>query len=278
MRSLRLAPAALALLSCVLVLAVAPAQAAAAAEPAPHASVALTSAAEQFERLHQELNLRVTEMMSSPADTASQESTFASPVQPDFRQQYRKEGSMALNRAAARVRRLLPAIAPILRQEGVPEEFAAIVLVESGGLPAALSSAGARGLWQLMPATARRYGLVVSTVQDDRLDLEKSTRAAARYLRDLHAQFGDWRLAFAAYNAGEQTLVRALARASQMRQVQQRQLATGVTDSDFASASMYLPAETRAYVPAVVSAVQLLKAGRWEHPGKALVVFAEARF
>lgn len=272
----RLAQAVRVLLSCVLVFAVAPARVAA-TEPA-HASAAFSSLTEQFERMHQELNLRVTEMMSSPVDTASQESSYGSLVQPDFRQQYRKEGSTALSRAAVRVRRLLPSIAPILNQEGVPEEFAAIVLVESGGLSAALSSKGARGLWQLMPATARRYGLVVSAMQDDRLDLEKSTRAAARYLRDLHAQFGDWQLAFAAYNAGEQALARALTRASRNRLARQRNLPETAPVSDFASASMYLPAETRAYVPAVVSAAQLLKTGNWDRPSKALVVFAEARF
>jgi hypothetical protein len=218
-------------------------------------------AGEQFERIHQELNLRLAEILAAPVSPA--QAAQPAPVpEPNFRG-HQKEGSAALSRAAIRVRRLLPTIVPILRQEGVPAEFGAMVLVESGGLPAALSPKGARGLWQLMPATARRYGLVVSPEQDDRLDLEKSTRAAARYLRDLRAQFGNWELVLAAYNTGEQALGRALARAS---------------GSGFASASIYLPAETQAYVPAVSSAMQLLKTGSSEPSGTALVVFAEARF
>jgi soluble lytic murein transglycosylase-like protein len=228
-------------------------------------ATAAPAGGEQFEQLHKELELRVAEILAAPPAPTSEL---------DFRGQYQKEGSAALSRAAIRVRRLLPLIAPILRQEGVPADFGAVVLVESGGLPGALSAKGARGLWQLMPATARRYGLEVSAEQDDRLDLEKSTCAAARYLRDLLAQFGDWELALAAYNAGEQALVRALVHA----RVEQRHLPGTPPSSNFASVSIYLPAETRSYVPAVASAVQFLITGGQEHPGKALVVFAEARF
>jgi membrane-bound lytic murein transglycosylase D len=220
--------------------------------------------------MHQELSLRAAEMISAPAIAPPPFLRPGAESQPDFRRQYKMEGSAALERAALRVRRLLPAIASILHQEGVPQEFAAVVLVESGGLPAALSSKGARGLWQLMPGTARRYGLVVNEAKDDRLDLEKSTRAAARYLRDLRAQFGDLELALAGYNAGEQALARALP----IQQMQQ-----GISPSaTYAAARMHLPAETRAYVPAVMSAMELLTTGKRENPAKALVVYAEARF
>jgi len=91
-------------------------------------------------------------------------------------------------------------------------------------------------MWQFMPDTARRYGLTVATDRDERLDIYKSTRAAARYLRELYAQFGDWSLVFAAYNAGEQTVQRAIDR-------------SGTTD--FSQLNRLLPAETRSYVPAV---------------------------
>lgn len=146
--------------------------------------------------------------------------------------------------AAARVERLRPMLDPILRSEGVPEELAAVVLVESGGQPAALSPKGALGLWQLMPETARRYGLEVSAARDERLDIFKATRAAARYLRDLHGEFRDWELALAAYNYGEQGVERVLAR---------------MGGGDFAQIRAALPAETRGYVPAVMAAMRRMR-------------------
>ncbi|HZC21736.1 MAG TPA: lytic transglycosylase domain-containing protein [Candidatus Binatia bacterium] len=135
-----------------------------------------------------------------------------------------------------RVARLRPMLDPILSQTGVPVELSAIVVVESGGDPDALSPKGARGLWQLMPDTARRYGLRVDAEADERLDAVKSTRAAAEYLRDLFAEFHDWQLALAAYNAGEQSVQQAMAR-------------TG--GAVFSIVARALPAETQNYVPAV---------------------------
>jgi membrane-bound lytic murein transglycosylase D len=148
--------------------------------------------------------------------------------------------------ALKRLEELRPALEPILRAEGVPSEWIALVLIESAAQPWAHSRRHARGLWQFIPATARRYGLAVSASRDDRLDGEKATRAAARYLRDLHRRFDDWELALAAYNAGEGAVVQAVARA-------------GNTDFAELSARGFLPEETRRYVPAVLAATELLR-------------------
>jgi hypothetical protein len=145
-----------------------------------------------------------------------------------------------IEKSVERLRALRPVLEPILQEEGVPLEVSSVVLVESGAVPTALSPKGARGVWQFMPDTARRYGLTVTTDRDERLDIYKSTRAAARYLRELHAQFGDWSLVFAAYNAGEQTVQRAVDR-------------SGTTD--FSQLNRLLPAETRSYVPAVWASI-----------------------
>ena len=180
-------------------------------------------------------------------------------------------GNVHLRQAIERVQALRPAIEPILREEGIPREMSAVVLIESGGRTTALSPKGARGLWQIMPATARRYGLVVTNVVDERVDPYKSTRAAARYLHDLYTQFGDWPLALAAYNAGEDAVGRAIDRASRR---------------DFTSIARagLLPLETRNYVPAVLSAITFLNGtdGRYltARAGKSAidaVVYAVAR-
>jgi len=121
----------------------------------------------------------------------------------------------------------------------------AVVLVESAAQPFALSPKEARGLWQFIPATARRYGLHVGPAKDERVHWVHATRAAARYLHDLYTEFGDWQLALAAYNAGEQAVAKALAR-SRVR-----------TFADL-SARRLLPAETRNFVPAVLAAMELL--------------------
>lgn len=157
----------------------------------------------------------------------------------------------------------------IFREEGLPLELLSIAKVESNFNPLALSPKGARGLWQFMPATARRYGLRVDVLRDDRLDGGKSTRAAARYLRDLHMQFKDWPLALAAYNAGEDAVQRAIQR-------------TGDTNFWTLSSARQLPRETRLYVPSILRAIEsqgnssnVMRTAVWRpHEARDVVLFA----
>lgn len=137
----------------------------------------------------------------------------------------------------------------ILTEERVPLELLAVALVESRFNPLALSPKGARGIWQLMPATAARYGLTVEPLNDHRTHPERSTRAAARYLRDLYQQFGDWKLALAAYNWGEGKIQRVINK-------------TGIRDFDELARQGLLPLETRNYVPAVLAAWEQLRQRR----------------
>lgn len=132
-------------------------------------------------------------------------------------------------------------LARILTEEQVPIELLAVAFVESRFNPLALSPKGARGIWQLMPATAAAYGLPVEPPNDHRTHPEHSTRAAARYLRELYRQFGDWKLTLAAYNAGEGRVRRAIEIA-------------GVRDFDELARRRLLPLETRNYVLAVLAA------------------------
>jgi hypothetical protein len=145
-----------------------------------------------------------------------------------------------LNRARHRLAQLGVDAPAVFRQEGVPLELLAVAEVESAFDPLALSPKGARGLWQFMPATAERFGLRVEGARDERTLPALSTRAAARYLRELYARFGDWRLALAAYNTGEGRIERAIRRG-------------GTRDFVRLAALGLLPEETRRYVPAVLA-------------------------
>jgi membrane-bound lytic murein transglycosylase D len=124
---------------------------------------------------------------------------------------------------------------PIFTGQKVPPELVWIAEVESSFDPRARSPAGAAGLFQLMPATAKRYGLRTWPL-DDRLRPDDSARVAAKYLEYLHAHFKDWRLALAAYNAGEGTVQSLL----------QRHKAR-----TFDAIATHLPAETQMFVPRV---------------------------
>jgi membrane-bound lytic murein transglycosylase D len=109
-----------------------------------------------------------------------------------------------------RVGRYEVQIRRILRELGVPEDLIYVAMVESGLNPGARSGVGAAGLWQFMEATGRVYGLESAYWYDDRLAIEKSTYAAAAYLKDLHTRFGSWELALAAYNAGYGLVVKSI--------------------------------------------------------------------
>ena len=207
---------------------------------------------EAFSTFHQELSAtandllasaqRPMEMMRPQLDASpGSDAGFVSVLGAERK----TDPNVQLQKAVARVQALRPVLEPILREEGVPQQMAAVVLVESGGQNSALSPKGARGLWQFMPTTARRYGLIVTASLDERLDPYKSTRAAARYLRDLYTQFGNWPLALAAYNAGEDTVQRAVER-------------TSTHDFSLIAHIGILPLETRSYVPAVLNAIAFM--------------------
>jgi membrane-bound lytic murein transglycosylase D len=142
--------------------------------------------------------------------------------------------------------RYLTMIREVLRNRGLPEELAFTAMIESGFNPVAVSRMGAKGLWQFMAATARRYGMRVDLWIDERLDPEKSTVAAASYLRDLYAMFGSWTLAQAAYNAGENKVSAAIR-------------ATGSSDFWALARTSHLKPETKDFVPAIQAAMHIGK-------------------
>lgn len=118
-------------------------------------------------------------------------------------------------RVLARANNYMPIILEGVRRQGLPVELACLPLVESAFEPQAISPAGAAGIWQLMPGTARDFGLKVTDTVDERFDVQKSTDAATAYLAYLYRFFdGNWPLAIAAYNCGEGTMKKALAGSS----------------------------------------------------------------
>ena len=135
----------------------------------------------------------------------------------------------------ARAQTYVPRLKPIFSAQGTPPALVWLAEVESSFDPGARSPAGAVGMFQFMAPTARAQGLSLSP-SDERLDAEKSARAAAKYLRYLYGRFGDWRVALAAYNAGETRV---------------HNLLTRYSTRSYSVISTRLPAETQMYVPKI---------------------------
>ncbi|MCW5830942.1 MAG: transglycosylase SLT domain-containing protein [Labilithrix sp.] len=152
------------------------------------------------------------------------------------------EGRKTFTEALRRSGRFQEIFAKAFRERGLPQDLVAVAFIESGFSTEAISTAGAAGLWQFMPATGRAYGLAVESTLDERVSIWRSTEAAARHLSDLYERFRSWELALAAYNLGFEGL--------------DRRLDEYETD-DFwtlAEAPGALPKETAHYVPKVLAA------------------------
>jgi membrane-bound lytic murein transglycosylase D len=159
---------------------------------------------------------------------------------------FSNHGRGIFERALARSGRYREMMLPILKEEGVPQDLIYLAQAESGFHALAVSRVGARGIWQFMGSRARGYGLHHNIYVDDRQDPEKSTRAAARHLKDLYNQFGDWYLAMAAYNSGPGTVQAAVKR-------------TGFADFWELYNRNVLPKETKNYVPIILAVTIMAK-------------------
>ena len=151
---------------------------------------------------------------------------------------YSEKRGVAMQQAMGLSSYYFPIFEETFRRYGIPLELKYLAVVESMLKPTATSRAGAKGIWQFMYRTGRTYGLAIDSFVDERMDVEKSTDAAARYLRDLYRILGDWPLAVSAYNCGAGNVNKAIRRAGGKR--------------DFWSVYPYLPTETRGYMPAFV--------------------------
>ncbi len=163
-----------------------------------------------------------------------------------FLEHYTQDAKGKFQTAIKRSGAFLDMMKEVFREEGIPEDLVYMAHVESAFKIHAYSRARAKGIWQFIASTARKYGLRVDWWIDERSNPEKAARAAAVYLKDLYTMFGDWYLAMAAYNAGEGKIQRALKRSKK---------------KDFwgIAKTRYIRRETKNYVPAVLASILIAK-------------------
>lgn len=159
---------------------------------------------------------------------------------------FQNQGQGFMDKVLERVGMYQPMISAVLRKEGLPQDLIYLAAAESAFNPFAVSSAGARGIWQFMAPRARQYGLQINRWVDEREDPLKSTEAAAQHLKDLYQQFGDWYLAMAAYNCGPVNVQKAIERTGYANFWRLRELHA-------------LPAETQNYVPIIIATALIAK-------------------
>lgn len=170
---------------------------------------------------------------------------------PQVKERFEKEMLVSLgNRPQVilwlkRTTRYFPYIEKVLKENGLPEDIKYLAVTESALRMHVGSRKGAMGVWQLMPQTARRYGLEVSDKFDARRNIYLSTPAAVTYLKELYGMFGSWSLALAAYNMGEEGL-------------EAEMLEQGIADYY----RLYLPLETQRFVPRILAIKRIIEAPR----------------
>lgn len=141
-----------------------------------------------------------------------------------------------------RAERMFSRVVPILKKNGIPEDLKYLMAIECNLDPKSVSSAGAAGPWQFLKATGRAYGLEVADEVDERYNIEKSTEAACKYLKEAYEKYGDWMTVAASYNAGQNGITQRIANQRQNRAM-----------------DLFLPTETSRYMFRILTAKYFLE-------------------